>query len=204
MEVLLPLHYAGCVWYWQHAAQANTILFDQHSYFQKQSYHNRCHIAGPNGKQVLSIPTIGSHNQRPLKEMEISYSEPWQKLHWNAIKAAYGSSPFFEYYDYQLEPFYTKPFHFLADYNFQLTEWLLKQLKCKPEIQLSESFIATPSVNDFRNLFQAKTEPAQTFARYPQVFEHKYGFLPNLSIFDLLFNEGPLAKEYLKEMRNTE
>lgn len=198
MEAIFPLHYAGSVWYWKQLAVYPQVIFDRHYFFQKQSYHNRCHIAGPNGKQLLTIPTAGSHFKKPFNEVEISYSEPWQKIHWNAIKAAYGSSPFFEHYDYLLEPFYQKQVRFLADFNLLFTQWLMQQLKLKPHYSLSESVISHPALNDYRTVFTAKKEPLISFKRYPQVFEHKYGFIPNLSVLDTLFNQGPAAIDFIK------
>lgn len=197
MEAVFPLHYAGSVWYWQQLLPHPEIIFDRHHFFQKQSYHNRCYIAGPNGKQALTIPTRGSNFKRPFYEVEISYSEPWQKMHWNAIKTAYGSSPFFEYYDYLLEPFYRQQVQFLADFNLQFTQWLMQQLKLKPDYRQSESVILTPAENDYRAVFNAKKEPPVSFKRYPQVFEHKCGFIPNLSVLDALFNEGPAASGFI-------
>lgn len=197
MQPVFPLHYAGCVRYWQHLLPSESIVFEQHGFFLKQSYHNRCYIAGPNGKQVLTIPTTGGNFQRPLKEIEINYSENWQRIHWHAIQSAYGSSPFFEHYDYLLKPFYIRKIRLLIDFNLQLTEWFMKQLRYKQPFTLSESCMEVGPEHDFRTRFHAKKETDEKCPRYPQVFESKHGFIPNLSIFDLLFNIGPQAGAYL-------
>ncbi len=176
----------------------NTICLEQHESWQKQTYRNRCYILGPNGVQMLNIPILHNEHKDVMGTVEISYAENWQRTHWQAIKTAYGSSPFFEILGPELEEFYTKKITRLFDWNLELIKLMLNWLDVDKHISLSSGWNPTVE-NDYREDFHPKRKSTSDFAPYPQVFTSDDNFAPNLSIIDLLFNEGPAAFDYLKE-----
>lgn len=167
--------------------------------FVKQTYRNRCSIYSANGKIDLTVNLEKCRrNHLPLKEVKISYNQAWNKMHWRAIVSAYNNSPFFMYYQHDLEVFYTKQYKFLLDYNTELLTLCLKWLGVKKEVAFTtEYFPVYTDGFDFRN--KHKTNNAKhDLIRYHQVFEDKHGFIPDLSIIDLIFNRGPDAVEYIQ------
>jgi hypothetical protein len=190
---LPPIEYFSCL------NKYKTILIDVFENYIKQTYRNRCSIYTANGKLTLSIPVKkvdGNHTR--VKDIEIDYSQPWQKLHWRAIESAYNSSPFFLYYRDDLKPFYHKKYKFLSDLNNEMLAILCKLIGIKTEIYFSERYIE-PSLHliDFRDAFSPKKKSSLVHNRYKQVFDDKYSFIPNLSIIDLLFNEGKFSRKLL-------
>lgn len=173
-----------CVHFWQ----APVVELEAQEHYQKGSWRNRCEIAGPNGRQLLSIPLVKGKNSRmPIRDVRIAYDEPWQRSHWRSIVTAYGSSPYFDHYADALRPFYEKPQPFLFDFNLALMEFvLLGKMGWKGQLRLSETY------------HPAVVTDAPELKRYPQVFEEKFGFLPDLSVLDLLFCVGKYGGEILK------
>lgn len=173
-------------------------------HFQKGSYRNRCHIAGPNGVQRLSIPLFkGKHQQTPVREVRIAYDMPWQRLHWRSILAAYGNAPYFDHYVDGLAPFFHQPFPFLFDFNLALLEFVLQKINFTGNIQFTETFLpySVSMPNDYRNQITPKSVtncPWFYPAPYPQVFLEKSGFLPDLSVLDLLFCYGKQSGNILE------
>jgi len=160
--------------------------------YLKQSYRNRCIIAGANGPLPLSVPIVKPDTLKCLtKDIRISDHGNWRHLHWNAIVSAYNSTPFFEYYEDDFAPFYEKKYEFLFDFNEELRMLICQLLDIQPKIQYTTSFEADVE-NDFRwiNPKQDIADPSFLLKPYYQVFQDKHGFLPNLSIIDLLFNTG--------------
>mgnify|MGYP000523504787 CR=1 FL=1 len=161
--------------------------------YLKQSYRNRCIIAGANGPLPLSVPIVKPDTLKCLtKDIRISDHGNWRHLHWNAIVSAYNSTPFFEYYEDDFAPFYEKKYEFLFDFNEELRMLICQLLDIQPQIQYTTSFEADVE-NDFRWISpkQDIADPSFLLKPYYQVFQDKHGFLPNLSIIDLLFNMGP-------------
>ena len=197
---IFPVLYLGPLDYYQQLIQQESIVFEQHENFTKQTYRNRCVVLGSNGKTNLSIPIQKTASKIPMKELKISYQEAWQKDHWRAIVSAYQNSPFFEYYDYLFQPFYEKEETFLIDFNLGLHEVILKCLDTNCSHVLSASFSPMHTENEHRLAYSPKKESAfvKTFAEYNQVFSDRMEFTPNLSIIDLIFNEGPNSRIYLK------
>jgi hypothetical protein len=160
-------------------------------------------IFDSNGLHKLIIPLKKHAEKTALKDIRISYDAPWQDLHWKTLESAYRSSPYFEYFETDFQPFYEgQKFDFLFEYNLAIQEVVLGLLKLKPNIRFSTSYEkVVEGANDMRGLISPKKSYLEdsgfTLKPYPQVFEPKYGFLPNLSIADLLFNEGPNALDYL-------
>lgn len=196
MNTSFPLFYAGNIEYFSHLLNYSNPVIDKGEYFQKQTYRNRCVISTANGLQTLVIPTIREHKKTSLSEMKISYAEKWQQIHWRAITSAYKNSPYFEFYEHLLLPFYQDKTLLLADFNIKLNDVLLKILKVDTIITYSETFIDTADI-DFRNHF-LKNKSSFQHREYLQVFSDRFPFQSNLSIFDLVFNCGPRSKEILK------
>lgn len=160
--------------------------------YLKQSYRNRCIIAGANGPLPLSVPIVKPDTLKCLtKDIRVSDHGNWRHLHWNAIVSAYNSTPFFEYYEDDFAPFYEKKYEFLFDFNEELRMLICQLLDIQPQIQYTTSFEADVE-NDFRWISpkQDIADPSFLLKPYYQVFQDKHGFLPNLSIIDLLFNTG--------------
>ena len=168
------------------------VRIEKSENYLKQSYRNRCIIAGANGPLPLSVPIVKPDTLKCLtKDIRISDHGNWRHLHWNAIVSAYNSTPFFEYYEDDFAPFYEKKYEFLFDFNEELRMLICQLLDIQPQIQYTTSFEADVE-NDFRWISpkQDIADPSFLLKPYYQVFQDKHGFLPNLSIIDLLFNTG--------------
>ena len=177
--MVLPTSFFGPVsWYEQIARTSEPISIEAHENFQKQTLRTRCRIATANGVQTLTVPVSGSGS---IKEIKISDHNNWRHLHWQALASAYGSSPFFEYYADDIAPFFEKKWDFLFDYNLEITYKMCELLDIRTEIRLTDEFQGC-SFNQHND-----SKP------YYQVFQSRHGFIPDLSILDLLFNMGPEA-----------
>lgn len=205
-EAYLSTAYLGNIQYFSKLVNADLVYMEQNEHYQKQSYRNRCCIAGANGVLTLVIPVEKNHGKKmPIKDVKIDYSQAWQQNHWRAILSSYNSSPFFEYYADDIRPFYEVKETYLFDYNLNLIEVILEQLSLNMDIRFTETY--QPEVDflqyDYRQSINPKkrlekSDPLFNSTNYFQVFAQRSGFIPNLSIVDLLFNEGPNSFEYLK------
>lgn len=184
----------------------SSIEIEQYENFKKQSVRNRCHILSANGKQTLTIPVLHEQKNKIFtRDIKICYDEPWQRIHWSAFYSAYNKSPFFEFYKDEFEKIIFSNKSFLLDINSDLLHLIIKILKAQVEIKFTSNFEKKYPVNDFRFLSDAKStcnlQSSSLFNRnnhqYQQVFHYKYGFVSNLSIVDLIFNESNAAKDYL-------
>ncbi|MCB0514507.1 MAG: WbqC family protein [Chitinophagales bacterium] len=195
--MLLPLLYAAPVAYYQLYFQTENVLLEQHENFIKASFRNRCNILGPNGVMSLSIPLEMGRNQHNLyKDIRVDTSQNWQKKHWQSIKTAYGSAPFFVYFAPELATTYGKNYTFLWDFNYELHQNILSFVgKNSSSETFTQTYRTDVESSDFRAAFYTQSRKCMPYSptftqTYAQVFGYKYGFVPNLSILDLLMNYG--------------
>jgi len=199
---IFPSCYNPPISFFYYLLQHQEVIIDLHENFVKQTFRNRCQVLSPNGLQNLSIPIINVKSKRTTKKTQIAYIENWQKMHWRSLEAAYRSSPYFEYYEDLFYPiFMERKYEFLYELNQELLRLLLKTIGIETTITFSENYIETyENAIDYRPIMTPKQTNSLKFANYIQVFSDRHEFIPNLSILDLLFNEGPNAIDYLKEI----
>ena len=215
---LLQTTYFGPVQWYQKLYHYDHCLIEQYDSYQKQTYRNRCVIATANGLQALTVPVEHNANSQMLianssqvKDLRISDHNQWRKVHWNALQSAYSESPFFEYYVDDIRPFFEHKYDFLIDFNEAIRQKICELIDIHPHVEYTTEYVKPtansqqPIVNcqlvkDFREVIHAKhPQPDADFEAKPywQVFQHRYGFQPNLSILDLLFCMGPESVFYL-------
>ena len=196
MTVTIESQYFGSIDYFKASIDFTYWRLEQYLRWEKGRNLNRCYLMGPNTPLILSVPLEAGRGQKTLfKDVRISYKEDWRQRHWRSIHDAYRRSPWFEYYAHTLETLFQKRPERLEDWNQKTLEWVLKQLKWEGGIGKTVAFEENPE-NDQR----LKSEQAPTnevVYTYPQVFEDRHGFVGNLCILDLLFCEGPAARELL-------
>ena len=205
--ILSSAYFAPVQWY-QKLNRYENIVIEQHDNFIKQTYRNRCVIATTQGLQALTIPVERPSDARldktQLKDICISDHGNWRHLHWKALLSAYGESPFFEYYADDIRPFFEKKWKYLLDFNMEINQKMMELLDIeKSSLSLSNeysSYEGDCDTVDFREVIRPK-HPGEDKEwqpkKYYQVYQQKFGFQPNLSILDLLFNEGNEAVYYL-------
>ena len=219
-KILLSTTYFGPIQWYQKLYRAEEVFIEQWESFQKQTFRNRCIIATTNGIQALTVPIEGHASKstvnnkqltiNTIKDLRISDHGNWRHLHWNALKSAYGESPFFDYYQDDIRPFFEQRWDYLLDFNEAIREKMCELIDILPKVSYTESWreecggwsVITPqsSIIDYRMAINPKhpePDPDFTPKRYYQVYEQKHGFLPNLSVLDLLFNMGPESIFYL-------
>jgi len=197
---VLPMFYLPPAEYFAQLNSYNPdFVIEKHEHFPKQTYRNRANIYSPDGMLTLVIPVIkGSKVHTPVKDVKISYDFRWQRLHWMSLQGCYRRSAYFEYYEDDFAPFYEKKETFLFDYNDQMLQLILKLLKIKASVNYTETYEPEYStLADFRHTINSKKESDFQQKPYFQVFEERHGFMKNLSIVDLLFNQGPQSVNYL-------
>jgi len=207
---LLSTTYFGPIQWYQKLYRYDQVLIEQHESFVKQTYRNRCLIATTQGVQALTVP-VGhdstNNEQWTMDNVKISDHGNWRRLHWQALQSAYGDSPFFEFYADELRPFFELHWKYLLDFNEAIREKICEFIDIQPHVVYTTEFmfptdksLQTSDITDFRTSINPKhpDEDADFLPhRYYQVYEQKHGFLPNLSILDLLFNMGPESIFYL-------
>ncbi len=199
--VYLSTAYLAPVQYYCKLLAYRDARLESHEHFLKQTYRNRCVIASANGPLTLTVPVEKGDALKCLtKDIRISEHGRWRHLHWNALVSAYHMSPFFEYYEDDFAPFYTRRYDFLMDFNEALQELICRLLDLDVRATRTEGYEPTVA-HDFREAIRPKhpaPDPAFRPQPYYQVFREKFGFLPNLSVVDLLFNMGPEGLLVLK------
>ena len=203
MNIILHPTYFPSIASFVSIAKANNLTFEVCDNYQKQTYRNRIFIYGANGKIPLTVPVIYSQKNRQLyKDINISEDTNWQDLHWKSIQSAYSSSPFFEFYQDDFQPLFCKKYQYLLDFNFKCLEIVYDSLELPFEFETTKVYQPTiTDLLDYRFLVENRKELEQPFKPYVQVFDDKHGFIPNLSILDLIFNEGPNAMMYLESQQ---
>ena len=223
---LLSTTYFGPIQWYQKLNRYDHCVIEQFDNFQKQTYRNRCRIATANGSQVLTVPVERTEGKCLMRDVRISDHGAWRHLHWNALQSAYGESPFFEFYADDLHPFFERRWTFLLDFNMDITNKLCELLDIHPRLSLTTNYTPSMSGEeeksfgkeektlgedeksreemepfiDFREAIHPKHPlPDADFAPRPYYQQHapRHGFQPNLSILDLLFNEGNEAIFFL-------
>ncbi|MFC4480228.1 WbqC family protein [Flavobacterium chungangensis] len=200
-SLILPTYFPS-ISHFAVIAQSDSITFEMEDNFQKQTNRNRTYIYSPNGIQLLNVPVKHSKaTHQKTKDVLIENEFDWQKQHFKSLEAAYRSSPFFEYFEDDIAPIFEKKHHFLMDLNFEVLDIVTKCLRMKLEFgKTTEYFHEVNDFTDFRYLANGKKD-ANSFEKYTQVFDDKHGFINNLSVLDLLFNEGKFAMDYLKTQK---
>ena len=181
------------------------VIFEIEDNYQKQTYRNRTYLYGPNGKQLLSVPMIHTKTDghQKFKDVRIETNFNWQKQHWKTIETAYRTSPFFEFYEDEIHPIFEKKHSFLMDLNFETIELISDCLQFENNFTKTTSYHKnSENIADHRNLANVKNKNLESFDKYVQVFSEKHGFINDLSVLDLLFNEGPNTITYLENQKN--
>lgn len=197
-SILIHPTYFPSISHYVAMVQSDAITFEIEDNFQKQTNRNRMYIYSPNGLQMLNIPIKHSKEaHQRTKDVKIEYDFNWQKQHFKSLDAAYRSSPYFEYFEDDFQPLFEKKHEFLIDLNFKAMEIISKCIGIPLVYNQTLEYFSNPEEHlDFRHLANGKKD-VSFFSEYTQVFDDKHGFINNLSILDLLFNEGRSAKEYL-------
>lgn len=200
--------YFGSIAQYVALAKAEEIIFEECDNYQKQTYRNRSYIYGANGKLLLNMPILHSGVKgvkRMYKDIKIEHQFNSLTIHWKSLESAYRTSPYFEFYEDDLAPIFEGKPKFLLDFNYKCTEFVMDCLQLDAPISKTTEFeLAPKDVQDYRYLANPKdSRIGEKFESYIQVFGDKHGFIPNLSILDLLFAEGPNALTYLENQELT-
>lgn len=203
MDAILYSSYFPCIQYVCKLLSYDNIVIDIHENYQRQTYRNRCRIQAANGISVLSVPVKKNHHTH-FKDVEIDYSELWQKNHSRAILSAYKNSAFYDYYINEFNFVFTEKHQFLLDLNQKILSKTIEIINIKVNWNYSTEYLKISNSQDFREIISPKeskfaNDPQFIPQRYMQVFSERHGFNENLSILDLIFNEGPSSSIILKK-----
>jgi hypothetical protein len=206
MSIIVTTAYLPPASYMAEVLRTDEVVVEVIETYRKQTIRNHCAVYGPNGRQILSIPVVkvnGNHTR--TKDIRISDHQPWQRTHWRSIETAYNNSPFFLYYQDLFAPFYEKRFRYLIDLNFEIFQVLLQILAIGRTVRLTEEFEKSPSISKDLRTMPCTKNPGHdlNYPKYTQVFEFRHGFIPGLSIIDVIFNLGPEASIYLDSLNRT-
>ena len=208
-DLLLSTAYAPPISYFAklYEYQGKVIGLEAQEHYLKQSYRNRCRILSPNGVQALTIPVEQSLSLKTkIRDVRISEHGSWRHLHAQALRTAYGASPFFEYYADELLPFYERRYSFLWDFNEELLRVLTRQLQLEVSWSATEEFAdpaeECPETCDLRYVIHPKKRHSVAGLMRPpyyQLYQDRFGFVEELSILDLLFEMGPESLLILRD-----
>jgi hypothetical protein len=207
--LVYPALYNGPVNYYARLIREQEIKLEQHDHYTKQTYRNRFTIMGPNGILTLTVPVSRKRGMKTLmKDVRVDYDTPWNKIHWRSLVASYTASPYFALMMDELQPFYAGKFKFLIDLNLGLLQTTLDLLGIDSRVILSDAFTPITENADPRKVIHPKLDissfdPVFHPVAYHQVFSDRHGFLPNLSVLDLLFNQGSDAIGILQKCIRT-
>lgn len=202
MNILIHPTYFPSISHYIAMLQSDSVTFEMEDNFQKQTNRNRMYIYSPNGVQLLNVPVKhGINKHQKYKDVRIENDFSWQKNHFKSLESAYRTSPFFEYFEDDFRPLFEKKQEFIMDLNLEIFALVNSSLGIKIEAQkTAEYFHEVTDYTDYRSLVNGKKDTTQ-IEEYTQVFNEKHGFINNLSILDLLFNEGRYAGDYLKNQQ---
>lgn len=197
-SIVLDLPFAPSLpWFYLYLSNTEVWIEQQES-FVKSSYRNRCDIASPSGRLSLSIPIEGGKDHHRLyREARMAQDFRWRKIHFQSLASAYRRTPFFEYYEDSIRSLYENPEQYLFSWNQLWLDWILKVMKLQPRHQFTSSWNAIYSdKTDARQAISPGKQSADLLLHYSspkyiQAFETRTGFIPDLSILDFLFQEGP-------------
>ncbi len=203
MNILLHPTYFPSIAHFVGIANAETLLLEVEDNYQKQTFRNRTTIYAANGKLILSIPVVYTQkNRQKYRDIKIANNTNWQSQHWKSLQSAYRTSPFFEFYEDELRPLFSHKETYLLDFNFKCLNVIFNCLQLDLKFNKTESYQKTiENKTDLRHLVHTTQKQQQQFSVYIQVFNNKHGFINNLSILDLLFNEGTNALSYLQSQK---
>ncbi len=202
MDILIHPTYFPSISHFAAIVQAKSITFETDDNFQKQTNRNRMYIYSANGIQLLNIPIKHSNTvHQKFRDVQLETAFNWQKQHFKSLEAAYRTSPFFEYFEDDIRSLFEKKHRFMMDLDLETYDLVCNCLGIQSDYSKTEEYHKeVKEQSDFRFLANGKKDMHQ-FEPYPQVFEEKHGFINNLSILDLLFNEGRYAVDYLKKQK---
>lgn len=203
--LLLAAAYLGSVDFYARLYGCNKVCIEQWDHYVKQTYRNRCRILAAGGVvQTLTVPVVKpEYEKMPYKDIRISDHGNWRHLHWQALVSAYRNSPYFEYYEEDFLPFYTRKYDFLLDFNLSLQEMICKLIGIETDVELTSHYIDAAEAKFYRD-YREIADPGRkdctiNVEPYYQVFPTSEGFQPDLSIVDLLFNMGPESLIVLRD-----
>ncbi len=189
MTPIIPITYFGSIEYYWHLSQNSSLQIDLEEVYPKQTYRNRCTVLGPNGTLNLSVPV-----ERPfgkltkITDVNISNAENWRQVHWRTLESCYSRTPYFEFYENQIKDILFKKYEKLYHLNLELTHHLISKIGLVSKIELNRG---EAKKLDLKKEFNPKKDSGFKVYPYLQTFTERFGFTNNLSILDLLFNEGP-------------
>lgn len=206
MKILLSTAYFPPIDYFSCLVSGNEVLIEAHETFNRQSYRNRCEILGPNGVQTLVVPVIEAGRKKvPVALVEIDYRKPWQNIHKQSFKSAYGKSPYYIHIEDIIHCHLNNKYKYLTELNSALLDSFLAFLRWQNNVATTTEYIpgGTENITDYRNCIHPKTQfrknvPVQNYPPYIQTFSDRFSFQPRLSIIDLIANTGPEALWYLR------
>ena len=204
-QLIHPAYFPGILSY-SLMTSGSPVLFEVSDFYEKQTYRNRMYIQSANAKQMLSVQVKHTHSdgKQLYKDVQISNDFDWQKLHWRSLETAYRTSPYFEFYEDDLMPLFERKYKYLIDLNLESIQTINNLLELEVSFELTDNYKQQyDNTTDLRFLKNAKKEPVivKKFPQYTQMFLDRHEFMPNLSILDLLFMEGPNAISYLEMIR---
>jgi hypothetical protein len=195
MTTIFPVAYFGNIAYFRELIQAEHGILEVKEHFVKQTLRTRCEIATANGLLQLNIPVVRKNGSKTVLEaIEIAYETDWRKSHWKAIESAYASAPFFEYYGSEVHELIYANEKNLVLFNLKITQRILSWLDISLELKTSEEYLHSTEILDFRG---SDFLGSAGMATYTQVFNTAEAFNPNLSILDIIFCEGPMARNWV-------